>query len=134
MRHKQTIAALTLAIVLSGCAVRMSQAPQIPPAVAWELNTAAQLEQLERDYRTFFKDVGAAQRKGTLTQEQADMLFAVGHKMKPAIERANLAFKTWQAAKSEEGKLQVTQLVLAATQIFLELSTKKAEILTGGGA
>ena len=125
---------LILALSLLGCAVRQEHAPQIAPAIAWELNTAAQLQDLERDYRTLFTDVGDAQRAGTLTQEQADKLFAIGHRLKPAIENANRAFKTWQALRDEPGRQQVINLVLAANQIFLELATKKAQILTGGGA
>lgn len=123
---------LTLALVLpvtNGCAVFHKQAPQLPPAVANELNLADQLRQLERDYRTFFSDVGDAQRSGQLTAAEVGKLNAMGDKLKPVIERGNKAFQEWQANRADDSK---KALVMAAIQegtgLFLDLTSQRSKM------
>lgn len=137
MRRKITATLLTLVVLLTaiclvGCAVRQTHAPQLTPAVVWELNTADQLKQLENNYKTFFRDVGDAQRQGILTKQQVAVLNEIGHRAKPAIEKANLSFKTWQRlGRDDNGKKAVVIALTAAQQILAELAAQRA--VFGGG-
>lgn len=132
MKNRRLVSSLLIAIVALtvSCAVRRN--PNLTPATTWELNTAHQLQMLERDYRTFFKDVGDARRQGILTDAHVETLNNIGHRLKPAIERANQGFKTWQTVRDEPTKQQVVALLLEAQRIWLELATRRAQILNEG--
>ena len=128
--RKVIIPCYILLALTTGCAVR--NAPQISPATRWELNTASLLQQNERDYRQFFTDVGNWQRAGQITPEQVAALNTIGVRLQLTLENANRLFRAWQNAPSEQGQQQVSALILEATQIFVELATRKAQIVTGG--
>ncbi len=136
MKHRKVISLVPLLILVvwvysagAACAVRRN--PNLTPATTWELNTAHQLQLLERDYRTFFIDVGDAHRQGILTDKNVTDLNTIGHQLKPAIERANQGFKLWQTVRDESTKQQVVILLLEAQRIWLELATRRATILNG---
>lgn len=122
------VIALSLPMV-NGCAVFHKQAPQLPPAVATELNLADQLRQLERDYRTFFSDVGDAQRSGQLTAAEVAKLNTVGDKLKPVIERGNKAFQEWQANRADDSKkAMVMAAIQEGTGLFLDLTSQRSKM------
>lgn len=126
------LAPLVIVLALcSACAIRKNM-NNLDSETVWRLNTASQLQQLESDYRQLFTDVGAAQKQGILTGQEVGELNLIGGKLKPAIEAANAEFKAYAAQPSADKKGQVIALVLTAEQIFLDLSTKKASMMTGG--
>jgi hypothetical protein len=122
-------AIMICAIVLNGCAVERALAPQIAPQTATELNFAAQLDQAQRDYRTFFKDVGDAQRAGTLTTVQVNILNNVGHQLQTAINSANGLFKTYLQNKDAGLASQIAAFLLTATNLFAQLLTQRTTFL-----
>lgn len=125
--RKQKLAAIFLVLALSvACAVK--NAPQIDRETQWRLNTASQLNDLQNDYLTFFKDVGDARRQGLLNDGQVASLNEVGHRLKPAIEIANREWQAYIAAPDGSKKAQVINLILEAEKIMLELSTKRTQI------
>lgn len=120
----------TMFLWMNGCALMRKQNPQLPPNVALELNLADQLRQLERDYRTFFKDVGDAERSGQLTAEQVGKLNAIGHKLQPTIEHGNSAFKQWQANRADDSlKAAVMAAIQEGTALMLELTSQQRTML-----
>lgn len=123
-----------LLVTLVGCAARGIKNPNLSSATLWELNTAHQLSVLERDYRTFFIDVGDAKRAGILSDQQVAALNDIGHRLKPAIEETNKVFKAWQVTRDEPTKRQVIELLLQAQRIWLELSIRRTNMLNEGGS
>lgn len=122
-------AIMICAIVLNGCAVERALAPQIAPQTATELNFAAQLDQAQRDYRTFFKDVGDAHRAGTLTTVQVNALNNVGHQLETAVNSANGLFKTYLQNEDTGLASQIAAFLLTATNLFAQLLTQRTTFL-----
>lgn len=135
MRTKRiAILAVAVIIILSiGCAVRSKNAPQIDPTTARDLNIAHQLEQNEKDYRAFFTGVGEARRMGILTDSQVEALNVFGRRWKTATENANREWKLYQETKSMEKYDRVQVFISEALRIYLDLISRKAAMLGGGG-
>lgn len=128
-RKSFAIILCTSLLLLSGCAVFKKQAPQLPPALANELNVADQLQQLNRDYKTFFTDVGIAHRDGQLTDSDVTTLNAAGERLQTAIEHGNRAFKLWQSNRADQAQFAlVTAAIQEGTALFLDLTTKKGQM------
>lgn len=116
--------------MISGCALLRKHNPELPANVALELNLADQLRQLERDYKTFFTDVGDAERSGQLTTAQVQKLNEVGHKLQPVIEHGNAAFKSWQANRADDSlKAAVTAAIQEGTALMLQLTSQQRVML-----
>jgi len=113
---------------LSSCAVR--HAPQINKETQWKLNTVAQLNTLQKEYTTFFKDVGDAQKANTLSEADVTNLNQFGHPLRTAIQDANKAWVAYVAAPSDDKKQQIVNLILVAEELLLNLTTKRAELIT----
>jgi len=127
--HKRKMQSVALALVLcltTACAVR--NAPQIEQQTQFELNTASQLNDLQRDYQTFFKDLGDAQRQGIVNTGQIAVLNEIGGRLKQSIEIANGEFKAFMSAPNSDKKSQVIAAALKAEQILLELTTKRSQM------
>jgi hypothetical protein len=122
---------IALSISITKCAVQRSQAPQITPQTSFDLDTGSQLQQFQRDYTTFFTDVGNAQKAGTLSQLQVDQLNQIGYRIKLSLESANKTFKTYMSTHDEPTRLQVVSLVNQLTQLFIDLNN--ARISMAGG-
>ena len=119
---------VVLVLGLASCALRHS--PNVTPTTSWELNTAAELQTLQQQYLTFFKDTGDAQRAGQLTPAQVQELNAVGEKLRTGLQDANRVFRNWQATRDEPTRLQVITLLTNAEGIMLELTAKKTQFST----
>jgi hypothetical protein len=128
-RKYSAIILYTCLLALSGCGLIHKNNPQLPAALANELTIADQLQQQERDYRTFFTDVGIANREGQLTDQNVSDLNAIGDRWQKVIERGNAGFKAFQADRNDSTKMAI---VLAAIQegtgLFLDLTTKKGQM------
>jgi hypothetical protein len=117
--------ALLACVILVGCAVQ-KHASTLDSETVWRLNTASQLDQLQRDYKTLFTDVGNAHRSGLLSDADVAKLNTIGDKLKPMIEQADQAFKVYQANPVTDKKQQVIALILAAEQVMIDLTAAKA--------
>lgn len=131
MRRRQIQLVLILCVLLAsiGCAIRNSN---ITTEMQWQLNTVSQLTDLQSNYTTFFKDAGDAHRAGTLSDANIRELNAIGDRLRIAIEAANQGWNTYMATRTSDKKTLVINLILTAEQILLELTTKKAQIMTRG--
>jgi hypothetical protein len=126
-----TIGAGALAVNLSGCAVQSSKAPQIDSKTATALNVGTNLAQLNKDYTTFFTDVGTAQRAGTLSASQVATLNGIGHQMKTALDAANKVFQTYSATYDQGAAAQIQGYLLDAAQFYAQLITNRTQMLSG---
>jgi len=138
MRSYFRIAAVAVLAVTSavaafdgGCAVQRSKAPQISAATAGKLNVAAQVDQANKDYQTFYKDVGDAQRAGQLTADQVATLNAIGSKEKKVLEDANDLLKTYAANGDQSVATQISSLVVEAASLYTQAYTARATMLAG---
>lgn len=125
---------LALTLVLQGCAVVRSQAPQLDAKTALALNIGENLNQLNKDYTTFFTDVGAAQRRGQLSEGQVQTLNTMGHDMKKALDTANQVFVTYSANYDQSLTSQIQSYLLTAAQIYASLITQRTQMLTKGAS
>lgn len=127
--ERKLLAPLLLLVALSlGCAVTKQTCPNCTPETVWRLNTASELQQDERAYRTLFTDIGAAHRAGTLTDAQVADLNKGGDKLKLALETANQGFKAYLAGGATT-RDQVIQLILAAENILFALTAQKSSVM-----
>ena len=135
MVRKRMVVAVLLPLVLliSACAVQKSQAPQIDPKTATALNIGENLKQLNKDYMTFFTDVGDAQRRGQLSASQVATLNSVGHKMKIGLDEANKVFVTYSSTYDQSLVSQIEGYLFDAAQIYASLVTTRTQMLTAGG-
>lgn len=131
VRRRVILTVLCLVLLSNGCAVQKSQAPQIDPKTATALNLGENLKQLNADYRTFFKDVGDAQRRGQLSATQVDMLNNIGHGMKLALDNANKVFITYSQTYDQGAVAQIQGYLFDAAQIYATLITNRTQMLGG---
>lgn len=119
-------------LLLTGCAVQHAKAPQIDAQTAVRLNLASQVDQANRDYKTFFTDVGLAERSGQLTAPDVAALNVSGNQLKGIIEKANALEKTYAQTYDAGLPAQIGALVIQATQIYTALYTQRAQLLAKG--
>ncbi len=131
-KFKLSIILITCVILLQACAIKKEQCIGCDTETVWRLNIGAELKSSQDQYKQFFKDVGEAQRAGTLTDAQTAPLFSIGHDWRTAQESANAAYKAYIASPSDDQKQKVINLITAAEQIFLKLSTMKTNLMAGG--
>lgn len=132
MVHRRVVmVVLCLALLSNACAVQKLQAPQIDPKTATALNLGENLKQLNADYKTFFTDVGKAQRAGTLSGEQVAKLNAIGHPMKITLDSANRVFQTYSATYDQSLVSQIQGYLFDAAQIYTLLIMNRTQMLGG---
>ncbi len=122
---------LALSLFVYGCAVQRSKAPQISAKTAAEVNLAVQLDQANKDYVTFFKDVGKAKASGQLTDTQVASLIKIGNEMKEYLEKANAVAKSYEINRDQALVVQVTNLVQQAMNVYLSLVSNRTTMLSG---
>ena len=131
MRNRAVVLLLCCTL-LAGCALQRNRAPQITPATALDLNLAYQVSQANKDYETFFRDVGDAQRQGLFTAEQVATLNSVGRPAQAALGNANSTFRTYQATHDQPARLQVVAYIQQVNGIIGQLLLRRATMLNGG--
>lgn len=120
---------MLLALTLSGCAVQHSQAPQITAQTTLQLNLASQVQQANKDYATFFTDVGNAQRAGQMTAADVILLNVAGDKLKGLLEKANALERTYAQNSDATLPAQISALVVEAAQIYASMYGQRATML-----
>jgi len=120
-------------LLLFGCAVQHAKAPQIDTQTTLRLNLATQVDQANRDYKTFFADVGRGQRAGQLTASDVAVLNVAGGQLKGIIEKANALEKTYAANYDAALPAQIVALVSQAAQIYTGMYTQREQMLARTG-
>jgi hypothetical protein len=134
LRKIPAVLALPLLLALTACAVQHSKAPQIDAATTARLNLASQVDQANRDYKTFFSDVGDAQRAGRLSAPNVATLNQGGTQLKAFIEKANALEKIYAKNYDAGIATQISALLLEAAQLYAGMYTQRAQMLVQGGA
>jgi hypothetical protein len=130
MRKRAVV--LLLCTLLAGCAVQRNRAPQITPATASDLNLAYQVSQANKDYETFFRDAGDAQRQGLLGPPQILTLNSIGRPAQVALENANQTLRTYQATRDLSVREQVVGYIQQVNGVLGQLLVRRATMLNGG--
>lgn len=133
MKRLRVTPLLALCLLIAACNV-VRNSPTVTPGTARDLNVAFQLTQANKDYTTFFTDVGIAQRQGVLRTPQVVALNKVGNVVKEALDNANATFKTYQATKGESDRVKVLGFLKQATDKIAELLTERNRMMSGGVA
>lgn len=123
--NRSSILILVLALLTSSCAVQRSKAPQIDAKTAYALNLETQVTQANKDYTTFFTDVGNARRNRQLTDGDVTALNGVGHHLKGLLEEADRLTRAY--AQSYDAGVAATIGSLLA-QVAADLATLQAQI------
>lgn len=131
LRHRFVVVLLAAAM-LAGCAVQRNQAPQITPATARDLNLAYQVSQANKDYETFFRDVGDARTQGILTATQVVQLNQLGRPAQVALENANSTLRTYERTHEQSARDQVVAYIKQVNELLGRLLTQRATMLNGG--
>ena len=132
MRQKVTILpVLMLCLIVTACAVRNNS--NLTPSTASDLNLVFQLDQANKDYTTFFTDVGNAFRQKLLSPAKVQILNQTGDVVKTLLENANATFKTYQVTKDQPTKVKVLEYMKQATDKLAELLIQRNALLSNGG-
>lgn len=123
---------LTSVIILSACAVKKAQCVGCDPETLWRLNIGQELKSQQAEYTQFFKDLGDAQRAGTITAQQVTNINVIGHDWKTTLESSNAAYKAYVAAPNTDDKQKIINLITASEQIFIKLTQMRTTLMTGG--
>ena len=133
MKQKiKVLPVLLLCILMTSCAVRNNA--NLTPGTASDLNIAFQLDQANKDYITFFTDVGNAVRQKILTPGKVQILNQTGNVVKTLLENANATFKTYQVTKDQPARVKVLEYLKQATDKLAELLIQRNALLSNGGA
>lgn len=118
---------MVLSVVLAGCAVQRSKAPQIDQKTAYALNLESQVTQINKDYTTFFSDLG----RSNVDAASIKRMNFVGTHLKGVIEEADRLTKTY--AQNYDAAV-ASQIGLLLAQAAADLSNLYAEraAVTGG--
>lgn len=131
-RRLLAVQVMAIAVLLSACAVR--NAPQLTSGTVRDLQMAYQLTQANKDYTTFFTDVGDARRSGALSNAQVVSLNGIGGRIKTILEQANATFKTYQATKDQTAFQQTAAYLVQVSDLLNNLIVTRTQMLTSGGA
>jgi hypothetical protein len=123
--------ALILLFLLTGCAVQHSQAPQIDAKTTYAINLESQVTQVNKDYASFFTDVGNAQRAGQLSASDVARMNVIGSHLKGIIEEADRLTKTYGQNYDASVAAQIGSLLAQAALDLSNLSVLRAAA-TGG--
>lgn len=122
---KRMIVLAILLVTLNGCAVQSSKAPQIEPKVAYALNLESEVTQLDKDYTTFFQDVGTAHKSGQISDKALADLNVVGNHLKTVLDEANRLTKVYATNYDSTLASQIGALISQATIDLSNLYTMR---------
>jgi hypothetical protein len=131
MVRRMVIPLLVLLLAFQGCAVQRSKAPQIDAKAAFALNLESQVTQANKDYTTFFTDVGNSQRAGLLTSDNVATLNIIGHKLKSTIEEADRLTKAYAASYDSGVAATIGSLLSQIAADLVVLATTQAQMKAG---
>lgn len=132
MIQRLKIVPLCFIMIMAGCAVRHNT--NLTPSTASDLNLVFQLNQANKDYVTFFTDVGNAARQNLLAPAKVQILNRTGDVIKTLLETANVTFKTYQSTKDQATKDKVVGYLKEITDKLAELLVQRNQLMSGGGA
>lgn len=124
---------MPLVLLNNSCAVQKTKAPQIDPKTANALNIGVNLQQLNKDYKTFFTDLGVAQNAGTFSASQVATLNVIGNQMRVVLDNANKVYQTYSTSYDQSLVSQIQGYLLDAAQIYASLITHRTQMLAQGG-
>ena len=130
-KRRMAIPFLVLILTLQGCAVQRSKAPQIDAKTAFALNLESQVTQANKDYTTFFTDVGNSQRAGLLTASDVAELNKIGHHLKSTIEEADRLTKVYATSYDQGAASTIGNLLSQIASDLVTLATTQAQMKAG---
>jgi hypothetical protein len=118
---------LVFLLLLTSCAVQRSKAPQIDSKTAYALNLETQVKQVNKDYVTFFTDLGKSQ----VSPADIKKMNYVGGHLKYLIEEADRLTKTYAQNYDSAVASQIGLLLAQAANDFSNLYVMRS-VATGG--
>jgi len=126
IRNAVTVISLLL---ISGCAIQRTKAPQIDAKTTFAVNLETQVSQANKDYTTFFTDVGTAHRNGGLTDSDVAQLNIVGHRLKTIIDEADRLTRVYATNYDQNIAAQIGGLLSQISADFTTLFAQRATAL-----
>jgi len=124
-------AGLLAVVLLAGCAVQRTKAPQIDAKTAFALNLETQVTQGNKDYTMLFADIGEAHRQGKLTDGDVSALNVIGMQLRSALTEADRLTKVYATNYDNRIAEQIGGLLAQVASDIAQITNQKAAALAG---
>lgn len=130
MRTIRVAASALVFVLLSGCAIQKSRAPQIQPFTADALNVGTLVSEAQHDYITFFQTVGSLEKQGALSPAQVAALNGAGNNIRDLLDAAGGLTQTYASTQNQSVAQEITTYLTQAASIYAQIYAERASMLS----